>query len=187
MYSYIKGTVEEISLDYIVIDNEEKGLATSKEVLFTGLAFALLNPHVIIDTTIMGTLASKYYPHQWVFGAGVISAAFVWYTFLGTIGATLAKPLNKPKTWKIINVIIGLICIYMAFQFIKSFNEDEHTHSHINLFSIFGIESSVLEDMHEHEHGHSHDENHDHEEHHNHDEHNHDHENDEHDHDEHHN
>lgn len=173
--------------DYIVIDNEEKGLATSKEVLFTGLAFALLNPHVIIDTTIMGTLASKYYPHQWVFGAGVISAAFVWYTFLGTIGATLAKPLNKPKTWKIINVIIGIICIYMAFQFIKSFNEDEHTHSHINLFSIFGVESSLLEDMHEHEHGHSHDENHDHEEHHNHDEHNHDHENDEHDHDEHHN
>lgn len=169
--------------DYIVIDNNEQHLHSWKEVLLTGLAFALLNPHVIIDTTIMGTLAAKYYPHQWVFGAGVISAAFVWYTFLGTIGATLAKPLNKPKTWKVINVIIGIICIYMAAQFIHSFNDKEHEHSHINLFSIFGLDSTVMEDMHNHEH--SDHESHNHGEHHlNEDNHHEDH--DEHNHEEHH-
>lgn len=168
--------------DYIVIDNTEKGLATKKEVLLTGLAFALLNPHVIIDTTIMGTLAANFYPHQWIFGAGVISAAFVWYTFLGTLGATLAKPLNKPKTWKVINIIIGIICVYMATQFIQNINQPAHEHNHINLFSIFGMDDNVLESMHEHEHGehgdHDHSQHHDHEEDihdgHNHDEHNHD-------------
>lgn len=130
----------------------------------------------------MGTLAANFYPHQWIFGAGVISAAFVWYTFLGTLGATLAKPLNKPKTWKVINIIIGIICVYMATQFIQNINQPAHEHNHINLFSIFGMDDNVLESMHEHEHGehgeHDHSQHHDHEEDnhdgHNHDEHNHD-------------
>ena len=100
--------------DYIIIDNEEKGLVSKKEVLLSGLAFALLNPHVIIDTTIMGSLAANFYPHHWVFGAGVISAAFVWYAFLGTVGATLAKPLNKPKTWKVINILIAALFLGTA-------------------------------------------------------------------------
>ena len=169
--------------DYIVIDNEEKGLVTKKEVLLSGLAFALLNPHVIIDTTIMGSLAANFYPHHWIFGLGVICAAFVWYSFLGTIGATLAKPLNHPKTWKIINIFIAALCIYMASQFIHNFNNPNHEHSHINLFSVFGVDDSLIENMHNHEgesehihddHDHSadhshneftHDDNHTHEEH----------------------
>ncbi len=134
--------------DYIEIDNTEKGAVTSKEVLLSGLAFALLNPHVIIDTTLMGSLAANFYPHQWVFGAGVISAAFVWYAFLGTMGTTLAKPLNSAKTWRVINIIIGIICIYMAFMFMKNFNNPNHEHNHVNLFNIFGIESTILEDIH---------------------------------------
>ena len=39
----------------------------------------------------------------------------------------------------------------MAAQFIHSFNDKEHEHSHINLFSIFGLDSTVMEDMHNHE------------------------------------
>lgn len=155
--------------DYIIIDNEEKGLVSKKEVLLSGLAFALLNPHVIIDTTIMGSLAANFYPHHWVFGAGVISAAFVWYAFLGTVGATLAKPLNKPKTWKVINILIAVLCIYMASQFIQNFNNPNHEHSHINLFSVFGVDDSIIENVHNHEadddhihEDHNHDVNHNH-------------------------
>ena len=133
--------------DYIVIDNEEKGLVSKKEVLLSGLAFALFNPHVIIDTTIMGSLAANFYPHHWIFGLGVICAAFVWYSFLGTVGAALAKPLSHPKTWKIINVIIAALCIYMASQFIHYFNNPNHDHSHINLF---GVHDDLFENSHNH-------------------------------------
>ena len=133
--------------DYIVIDNEEKGLVSKKEVLLSGLAFALFNPHVIIDTTIMGSLAANFYPHHWIFGLGVICAAFVWYSFLGTVGAALAKPLSHPKTWKIINVIIAALCIYMASQFIHNFNNPNHDHSHINLF---GVHDDLFENSHNH-------------------------------------
>ena len=133
--------------DYIVIDNEEKGLVSKKEVLLSGLAFALFNPHVIIDTTIMGSLAANFYPHHWIFGLGVICAAFVWYSFLGTVGAALAKPLSHPKTWKIINVIIAALCIYMASQFIHNFNNPNHDHSYINLF---GVHDDLFENSHNH-------------------------------------
>ncbi len=133
--------------DYIVIDNEEKGLVSKKEVLLSGLAFALFNPHVIIDTTIMGSLAANFYPHHWIFGLGVICAAFVWYSFLGTVGAALAKPLSHPKTWKIINVIIAALCIYMASQFIHNFNNPNHDHSHINLV---GVHDDLFENSHNH-------------------------------------
>lgn len=136
--------------DYIVIENEERGLISRKEVLLSGLAFALLNPHVIIDTTIMGSLAANFYPHHWIFGLGVISAALVWYSFLGTVGATLAKPLNHPKTWKIINVFIAALCIYIATQFIYNFNNPNHEHNHINLFHVFGVDDSLIEDIHNH-------------------------------------
>ncbi len=138
--------------DYIVIDSSRKDFTTRKEVLLTGLAFALLNPHVIIDTTMMGSLSANFYPHQWIFGAGVYTAAFVWYAFLGTVGATLAKPLNKPVTWKIINVLIGIMCLYMAAQFFHNFNQPAHDHSHINLFSVFGVESHIADDLHNHNH-----------------------------------
>lgn len=153
--------------DYIVIDETSEGTGSWKEVFLAGIGFALLNPHVIIDTTIMGSLAANFYPHQWIFGAGVILAAFAWYAFLGTVGSTLARPLNKPKTWKIINVFIGILCLFMAFQFAKNVSNPEHEHNHINLFSIFGLDDSLLDKMHDAEHSHIkehlHDDEHNHE------------------------
>ena len=169
--------------DYIQIDNSEVGTATGKEILLAGLAFAFLNPHVIIDTTIMGSLSAKFIPHQWIFGLGVYAAALFWYSFLGTLGASLAKPLNNPKTWVVINILIGILCLFMAVVFINNLKSSEHEHNHINLFKIFGVDDSLLEVMHDHV-GHNHGEedkhNHDHNHKHTEDGHNH---NDEHIHD----
>ena len=63
------------------------------------------------------------------------------------MGAELAKPLSHPKTWKIINLIIGGLCIYMASQFIHNFNNPNHDHSHINLF---GVHDDLFENSHNH-------------------------------------
>ena len=142
------------SQDYIIIDDKSKNFSSWKEVFLSGLAFALLNPHVILDTTIMGSFAASFYPHHWIFGAGVICAAFVWYSFLGTVGSTLAKPLNKPKTWKVINTLIGILCFYIAFQLATHLTQETHEHEHgINLLSIFGMDDSLLhiDDGHNHE------------------------------------
>lgn len=136
--------------DYILIDNNEVGTASAKEIFLAGLAFAFLNPHVIIDTTIMGSLSAKFIPYEWIFGLGVYAAALFWYSFLGTVGASLAKPLNNPKTWVVINILIGILCLFMAVVFTNNLRSAEHNHNHVNLFKLFGVDDSILEFMHNH-------------------------------------
>lgn len=102
---------------------------TPSKLILAAIAICWLNPHVILDSTLMGAFAAQYYPHHWIFGAGVYAGAFVWFCFLGILGRTLAKPLNSPKTWKVINVIIALLCVYMAFNFVSDINKP-HDHTH---------------------------------------------------------
>lgn len=105
----------------------QNSVGTFWGVVTAGLGFALLNPHALIDTTLMGALSSKFYPHQWTFWGGVVTAALVWYLFLGTLGKLLAKPLNNPKTWRVINIGVGVLCAYIAITFALNFNKP-HDH-----------------------------------------------------------
>ncbi len=137
----------------IEIDLENTKGVTAKQVLMTGFAFALLNPHVLIDSTLMGALSVKYMPHQWVFGAGVITAPFVWYSVVAIIGVSCSNILNTKRAWQAINIFVGCICMYMALQFaglVINQNVDEHNHNTIFFQDLF---------EHEHEHEH-HDHNH---------------------------
>jgi len=118
-----------LSADYDLGQDKKSAI----NVMFIALGFGLLNPHVIIDMTLMGGFAIKNYPFQWQFCFGAISAAFLWYCFLGIAGKVLAKPLNKPKTWKIINIVIALLCIYMAYNFVQDIRGDGHGHDHSEL------------------------------------------------------
>lgn len=128
--SFIAAFKEDDRLETASLTDE----TTRRSVIAAGLGFALLNPHVIIDTTLMGALSTKFYPHQWIFWAGVVCAALCWYSLLGFLGKILAKPLNNPKTWRFINIVIGLLCAYMAVNFVLNFNET-HDHDH-GLFPI---------------------------------------------------
>lgn len=114
------------ALDFQTADAKSK---TIWQVIMSAVAFSWLNPHVILDTTLMGAFSTKYYPHQWIFGAGVFAAAFMWFSSLGILGRALAKPLNSPKTWRFINLCIALLCAYMAYNFILNFNE-QHNENH---------------------------------------------------------
>lgn len=120
---------------------------TLSQVILTAIAFCWLNPHVILDLTVMGAFSVQYYPHQWVFALGVYAAAFTWFLFLGILGKFLAKPLSSPRTWKGVNVVIAILCLYMAFNFIHDYDKPHsHDHNHgINLFND------------DHHHGHDHD------------------------------
>lgn len=135
--------------DYIDLNNEDnKHLKSFKTVFLSGLAFALLNPHTIIDTTIMGSLAGRFHPNHWYFAIGVYLAALTWYAFLGILGSVLAKPLNKRNVWRAINILIAIICLFMAANFAKSILHPEiHNHEH----EILGIETEH-EHRNEHEH-----------------------------------
>lgn len=82
-----------------------------KTAVFTTLAVTLLNPHVYIDTVVLlGSLAGQFRDtDRLLFGAGAVSASFVWFFSL-SIGAGLLAPLfRRQAAWRILDTAVGLV------------------------------------------------------------------------------
>lgn len=82
------------------------------------LAFTFLNPHVYLDTVVLlGSLSARYQGlDRTAYGAGAAIASFVWFFSLG-YGARLLKPLfEKPRSWQILDIIIGFTMTALAIS-----------------------------------------------------------------------
>lgn len=92
----------------------DSSMGTSlKAAMATCLAFTFLNPHVYLDTVILlGSMANQCGANgRWVFGAGAVTASFVWFFALG-YGARLLCPLfSKAVAWRILDALIALIML----------------------------------------------------------------------------
>ncbi len=94
----------------------------TKTVVTTVLALTFLNPHVYLDTVLLiGSIASPYTNEErYYFTLGAISASFLWFFGLG-YGARFLTPLfAKPIAWKILNILIGLVIWWIAYQLIST-------------------------------------------------------------------
>lgn len=79
-------------------------------VVMVCLALTWLNPHVYLDTVaLLGALSLQYAPWQWAFGAGAITASFVFFAALGYGARLLAPVLARPKAWVVLELLIGAI------------------------------------------------------------------------------
>ncbi|HLA45555.1 MAG TPA: LysE/ArgO family amino acid transporter [Aggregatilineales bacterium] len=89
--------------------------------IFAAIGFSLLNPHVYIDTVvILGSVGAAYAPDErGLFAIGAILASVTW--FFGLVyGASLLAPLfSKPGTWRILDIIIGCIMLFIAVSLIR--------------------------------------------------------------------
>ncbi|MEM8839869.1 MAG: LysE/ArgO family amino acid transporter [Pseudomonadota bacterium] len=95
---------------------DAKGAGSLKKAVMTCLAFTLLNPHVYLDTVILvGGLSAQYDGMARVlFGAGAVTASFVWFFSLG-YGARLLVPVfRKPLAWRILDLAIAVIMTALA-------------------------------------------------------------------------
>jgi L-lysine exporter family protein LysE/ArgO len=82
------------------------------------LAFTFLNPHVYLDTVVLlGSLSSRFDSHDRIaYGAGAVLASFIWFFTLG-YGARLLRPIfEKPRSWKILDILIGLVMSFLALN-----------------------------------------------------------------------
>lgn len=79
-------------------------------VVLTCLALTWLNPHVYLDTVVLiGSISTQFDEGKGWFAAGAMLASFTFFFSLG-FGARLLKPLfARPVTWRILDVVIGLI------------------------------------------------------------------------------
>jgi len=79
------------------------------------LMLTWLNPHVYLDTVVLiGSLASQS-ASPWVFGAGAISASFVFFFSLGFGARFLSPVFRSPRAWQILDFVIALVMWSIAY------------------------------------------------------------------------
>ncbi|MEZ5752885.1 MAG: LysE/ArgO family amino acid transporter [Paracoccaceae bacterium] len=87
-----------------------EGAATARRTALTCLALTWLNPHVYLDTlALLGALSAQYAPHERAFGAGAMTASFVFFAALGYGARALAPALRRPKAWTVLEIGMGLV------------------------------------------------------------------------------
>ncbi|WP_394778905.1 LysE/ArgO family amino acid transporter [Undibacterium sp.] len=99
------------------LNAEAKPAAVStRQALLAVLAVTLLNPHVYLDTVVLLGAVGGQQPGQgkWWFALGAISTAVPWFCALG-YGARLLSPwFAKPRAWRILDGIVGVIMLALA-------------------------------------------------------------------------
>ncbi|ABB40268.2 Lysine exporter protein (LYSE/YGGA) [Oleidesulfovibrio alaskensis G20] len=94
------------------LEADTRGSDSLRAVAATTIAVSLLNPHAWLDTVVLLGGISGQYPEsqRFVFGAGALSASFVWFFSLA-FGARLLAPLfRRPATWRMLD---GFVCLTM--------------------------------------------------------------------------
>lgn len=96
------------------------GNRSRRSVVATTLALTFLNPHVYLDTVVMlGSLANQHGSERWSFAAGAMVASVIWFSGLGFGAHRLAGPLGRPATWRVADLVIGVVMLglaaYLAF------------------------------------------------------------------------
>ncbi len=91
--------------------------------LATGAAFTWLNPHVYLDTlALVGAVSTRFgpLPTKMAFGAGAISASFLFFFSLG-FGARLLAPVMQSRTaWRVLDALIGLTMWTIAASLVRA-------------------------------------------------------------------
>lgn len=81
----------------------------------TALTLSILNPHAWVDSlVVLGTMANSFAEDRWFFAAGAIVACVLWHALLAGGGSALAGLLNRPRTWQVIDVIVGVTMVGVA-------------------------------------------------------------------------
>ena len=94
---------------------EESAARPAASVAATTLALTWLNPHVYLDTVLMlGTVTNDFGPARWWAAAGACAASIVWFTGLGLGARVLSGPLSSPRTWRVVDVLVGCVMLGVA-------------------------------------------------------------------------
>lgn len=93
----------------------QRALTPVLTVVLTALSVSVLNPHAILDTVVMlGTLANSYGAEKWVFAGGALTGSALWFLVLGLGVRALAPLLDTPRTWKIVDIVVGSVMVFIA-------------------------------------------------------------------------
>lgn len=88
---------------------------STRTALLATLGITLLNPHVYLDTVVlMGSIGSRFpVTVRGAFLVGAVTASALWFFSLSLFGRLLAPVLQRPKTWRVLQIAI---CGVLWFQ-----------------------------------------------------------------------
>ncbi|EKU56664.1 MULTISPECIES: LysE/ArgO family amino acid transporter [Acinetobacter] len=74
------------------------------------LAFTWLNPHVYLDTVILvGSISVQFADQIYLFAAGTILASWIFFFALGYGARALLPLFKKASSWRVLDVLVGLM------------------------------------------------------------------------------
>ena len=88
------------------------------KTILTCLGFTWLNPHVYLDTVVMLGSISTQFENTVAFALGAISASFVFFFSLGFGASKLTRYFEKPKTWRVLENLIGILMIFLGITLV---------------------------------------------------------------------
>ncbi|WP_202613597.1 LysE/ArgO family amino acid transporter [Ornithinimicrobium cerasi] len=89
--------------------------------LATMAALTLLNPHVYLDVTLLGTIANTHGPDgRWWFYAGVVVGSTLWFGALGFGSRRLAPVFARPRSWQVLDAVIAVVMVSIGVGLIMS-------------------------------------------------------------------
>ena len=99
-------------------DEPPRSLAT---VAGATLAFTFLNPHVYLDTVLLlGSIGNQYGDDRWWFALGAGAASITWFSTLGFGSTAAARLMSRTITWRILDVVIGVVMVVIAVSLLRS-------------------------------------------------------------------
>lgn len=107
-----KGAFEGNSLD---IGGKYDTISVKKTAIIT-FGFTWLNPHVYLDTTVLlGTASLQFQGDEKIaFAIGAVCSSFIFFYSLGFAARRLAPVLKTEKAWKLIDLVIGFVMLWIA-------------------------------------------------------------------------
>lgn len=102
------------------LDPAARGTGSLRAAVATCLALTWLNPHVYLDTVVLlGSVAARYPGQGLAFGAGAVTASFVFFFSLGYGARLLAPVFARPRAWRILDIGIGCVMWAIAWGLIR--------------------------------------------------------------------
>ncbi len=97
---------------------DEEVLVSAQKTAIIALGFTWLNPHVYLDTTVLlGTASLQFQGDEKIaFALGAMASSFLFFYTLGFGARRLAPLLKTEKAWKIIDLLIGVVMLWIAWS-----------------------------------------------------------------------
>ncbi|MEM1285057.1 MAG: LysE/ArgO family amino acid transporter [Pseudomonadota bacterium] len=87
-----------------------------RAALITCLALTWLNPHVYVDTVLLLGSLSQGYDRPAGFALGAMLASALFFAVLGYGARLLAGVFASPRSWQLLEVLVGLTMWAIAFK-----------------------------------------------------------------------